>query len=431
MTSWEQNLRERLSTLLVPDVSQDLAKSLWEPLWACRCRSQETTQAHASQSDMIETDAHHKVPAFFGNKSWDLGRDTAEEIIDQIPIVPNKIVGQIPLVANQRGSVFANNHVKVPAFFLNKEWHLGTSTTGETKSEDEPTIQEPVELPKPDDSIIHLRQRRCSFVVQATDRFGMVLEETREPLPGGLLVVTGLDAWSAFARTGTGACGLMAGDVIVEVNGRSGSAAVLREVLRQAFSVSGRKTIDVVARSRPLSFNIELWREGKYWRHLGIAADAEESNPACLLVQGVHAEGLVPVWNAAHGSLRICKGDLITRVNGVSQDVSGMKQAVQLSSKKGAKLCLTVVTPAGQVAGCQRDSLEDREGSTAWPETTVPWDMQVRWIDDNMSEASTGYGSSIPSGTRTPEENFTSGTCTPPEESFTRQTTFEEAEIVA
>merc|ERR1719487_686586 len=173
----------------------------------------------------------------------------------------------------------------------------------------------------------------------------------------------------------------------------------MREMLRQSFSSPGQKVIDLAVRSRPPTFNIELRREGPSRQKLGIAASADSTNPECLHVDSLRAEGLVPLWNAAHGSLRICKGDLLTHVNGVSQDVAAMKKEIQQSSTKGSKLRFRVVTPAGQVAGCQKE-LEDPEDSP-WPETTVPWDMQVRWLDDNMSEVSTGCCSSNPSGIRT------------------------------
>merc|ERR1719162_1434656 len=103
-----------------------------------------------------------------------------------------------------------------------------------------------------------------------------------------------------------------------------------------------------------------------------------------------------------------------------------MKEEVKLSSAKGSRLRFRIVTPAGQAVGCQNEVQEDKE-DFAWPGTTVPWDMQVRWlddIDDSMSEVSTACGSSAPSmwhsrssssGTRTPEDSCPSGSRTPEE----------------
>jgi hypothetical protein len=213
----------------------------------------------------------------------------------------------------------------------------------------------------------------------------MVLEETPEPLPGGLLVLTRLEEYSAFSRTSQGTCGLMAGDVIVEVNGQQGNASELREMLRVAFSASGPKVIEIVARSRPSSFNIELWRAGPHWRRLGVAATAVPEHPDSLMVKALHPDGLIPAWNTAHGSLRICKGDLITHINDAANDVDAMKKEVQ-KAKKGARLFLTIVTPTRRKAEGQKDASEDPEEGS-WRTTEVPWDMRVRWLDDNTSDA--------------------------------------------
>jgi hypothetical protein len=404
MTSWEQALKNRLSALL-PDDSPGWTKPLLEPFW--------TGVSHSSRE---EADGQPKVGFSLGTKPpfWTgVSHSNREEADGQLKVtsfdlrpdaLPDESREELP---GTRSTSCAE--VKLQSFFLSKGWSHG-STGGAAD-----VVEEPQVLPKPDDSTLHLRERQCTFRIQDRARFGMVLEETPEPLPCGLLVVTHMDAWSAFARTSAGACGLMVGDVITEVNGQKGSASSLREVLRRAFSTIGQKSIHVVARSRPLAFNIELWREGTHWQKLGIAAGADKANPGSLLVQGLHADGLAPAWNAAHGSLRICKGDLITHVNGISQDPAGMKKEIQHSAK-GARLQFRFVTPAGQVAGLQ-DGFADRENST-WPETTA-WDMQVRWlddiVDDSMSEVSTAYTTSHLSGIRTPDESITSGTRTPDE----------------
>jgi len=311
--------------------------------------------------------------------------------------------------------------VKLPSMFFNKEWDLSPNMVSPSAVE--------ATLPTLDESLPHSQQRHCSFRLDQAARFGMVLEETLNPLPGGLLVVTRMDSCSAFGRTAQGGYGLMAGDVIVEVNGTHGSASELREKLRLVFSVSGRRIIDLVVRGRPPFFNIEVRRDGEHWNKLGMAAVTDKSNPGCLLVQGLHGEGLIPEWNAAHGSLCICKGDLITHVNDVTMDVAAMKDEVKRRAAKGSRLRFRIVTPAGQALGCQNEVQEATE-DFAWPETTVPWDMQVRWldkvdeIDDSVSEVSTGCNSSsaslrnsrsTSSGTRTPEDSCPSGSRTPEE----------------
>jgi len=394
MASWEQALKQRFCTLLGPDAPHNHGKGkYWDPFSTC------TTRVDAFRSDVKGMPPQELAPACLPEREWDPTRKDLDEVA--IPVAP-------AIVSQQSGCVVDVN-VKLPPMFFNKEWDLS------------PNMAIPaavaVALPTPDESLVHSRQRHCSFLLQQCDRFGMVLDETPEPLPGGLLVVTRLDACSAFARTAQGACGLMTGDVIVEVNGLHGSAAELCEVLRREFSVSGRKTIDLVVRARPPTFNIEVRREGAHWQKLGISADGDQSNPGCLLVQGLRAEGLIPSWNTAHGSLCICKGDLVTHVNAVSMDAAAMKKEVQRCSAQGSRLRFRIVTPAGQVAGCQKEVQEDKEDSS-WPETTVPWDMQVRWLDDmydGMSEVSTACGSSAPSGTRTPEDSCPSGARTPEE----------------
>jgi hypothetical protein len=278
--------------------------------------------------------------------------------------------------------------VKLPPFFFNKAWDLGQPVESHSASDD---------MPKEDG------ERRCYFSVNPEDRFGMVLEETLEPLPQGLLIVSGMDAGSAFMRTSSGAPGIRAGDVIVEVDGQRGRASELREALVNQFSINGQRMISLVVRSRPSAFNIELWRRGG--KKTGLTVGVDKTNAECLLVQNVHAKGLAPAWNAAHGSLRICKGDLITHVNGIAQDVEAMKREIENCTAGSAALRLRIVGPGGQI-GLHEEANEEE---SQWPLTTVPWDMQVRWLDD-ISESST-----TASGLVTPVESVTSGTSTPVE----------------
>lgn len=354
--------------------------------WSWELLSTFTGCAGACHSNVVK----ELPPKLVQNREWYMGSDASEE--------------EVPITA-------------VPQFFFNKEWDLTANVAIPavvaavlaTESHKQ-NNQKPIVLPTPDE---HSRQRCCSFHLQQSDRFGMVLDETLEPLPGGLLVVTRLDACSTFARTAQGGCGLMAGDVIVEVNGAQGSASELRDRLRREFGASGEKTINLVVRVRPPTFNIELVREGAQWKKLGIAAVPDKSNSGCLLLQGLQPEGLFPLWNEAHGSLRICKGDLITHVNGISKDVQAMKNQVSQSSARGAKLRFRIVTPSGQASGFQKELQDVKQ-----PETSVPWDMQVTWldnVDDLASEVSTTYGSSPPSGARTPEDSCPSGMRTPEE----------------
>lgn len=283
---------------------------------------------------------------------------------------------------------------QLPSFFMRDDWDLGCSPSIDCSGLDPP--QSLI-----DSKDIFSCRRRCRFRIQQSDRFGMVLEDAAEPLPGGLLVVGSIEASSVFARTVTGGCGLIAGDTIEAVNGLCGSAVALREALRLAFSARGQKTVELALRSRPPAFNIELFSDGR--QKLGITASTDKANEWCLVVDRLHSEGLVPSWNEANGSLRICKDDLITHVNGIkgiSHGVSSMKKEIQRSFAQGCKLRFRVVTPHGQLVGCHRDT-ED----SPWVQTTVRCDMQAGWLDDTASEISTRCGSSNPSGVRTPEEH--------------------------
>jgi hypothetical protein len=359
---WEQTLKQHLC---MPDSwTKD---SLWEPSVPCAAK---------------EAPMKHKVPAFFLDKNWDLSREAAQD------------------ASAPRESVRPD--VKVPSFFLNKKWDLSDPIGAHGARN---------EMQRPEESVADARQRRLNFCLQPSARFGMVLEETWEPLPGGLLVVSSIDDCSAFAKTAAGGSGVWAGDVIVEVNGRQGAAAELRELLRQEVVANGQRFINLVVRSRPAVFHIDLCREGKQWNKLGIAAAAVESNSKCLLVQGVHSDGLFPAWNAAHGSLRICKKDLITHVNDVSLDAAAMKREIQQSSAQGSKLRFRIATPEGHGIACPEEPLDVQD--LPWSDTTVPWDVQVRRLHDNMSEASTECVFSDSSGTRTPEDSCPSGARTP------------------
>jgi hypothetical protein len=378
-SSWDQTLKQHLAALIAPESAEKMAKgSLWEPFWSCAPKPEGPS--------ILEEAApvRHKLPRFFNDKSWDLGREAIQEPFDPAQT--------------------SRPDVKVPSFFLNKTWDLSDAAS---------TLGMKAETPKADEGITDSRFRRLSFGLQPCGaRFGMVLEETLEPLPGGLLVVTSIDEASSFAKTASGGSGIRAGDVIVAVNGRQGAPAEMRELLLKEVTASGIRSITLVVRSRPGIFEIELRREGNHWNKLGVAAGADDANPDCLVVNNIHAEGLIPAWNAAHGSLRICKKDLITHVNGISQDAAAMKKEIQQCSTKGAKLRFRIVTPAGQGVACHEEPLVVQDLPCA--HTTVPWDMQVRWLDDNMSEASTACGASLSSGTRTPDESC-SGTRTPTE----------------
>jgi hypothetical protein len=301
--------------------------SLWGPFCSC------TSEAHVKDDP---SPVQHRLPSFFSDKMWDLSGDVCKDNTDRA-------------------------EVKLPNFFLDRKWDLGTHS----------------------EAFIAQEEKRLSFTLKPSDRFGMVLEETPEPLPLGLLVVAGVDDWSAFAQKAAGRA-IQIGDVILEVNGKRGSSSEIREALVREFSSnnSQSRTINLVVRTRPPAFRCEIGRatgstQGKQRkRRLGFVLCTAKTNSTYMKVQAIQDKGLVPSWNASHGSLRICKGDFITHVNGISKDVQAMIKELEESSKTGSALHLKVLTLDGE------RSLFEEETGTIIASTC---DSQVRELADDMS----------------------------------------------
>lgn len=394
MASWEQALRQHLSGLLPSTSAIAPKESLWHAFtghadaaaWivgdALAMASQDHQGAVASQQPSTGKAIPHRLPPFFSDKNWDLGRKSC--------------TGNSNIASKELTSLSSHTDAK-SVFYSSKRWDSGGIVGGQSRVDNFP------ELLKLDASTAFSQQRSCNFTVQSMDSFGMVLEESPEPLPGGLLAVTSVDPCSAFAKTSTGTRGIMGGDIIVEVNGHRGNAAELGKKLRQAFCAPGSKVIKILTHSRPPTFDVELRRDGPQWQRLGFSVKSDPISQQSLLVESVRTEGVVPEWNAANGSLRICKGDHITHVNGVSKDLQEMKKEIQRSSTKGCTLIFRIVTPAIS------KELTSREVPS------VPWGMHKQRPHNNnaVSEVSTACSGSIISGVRTPEEVFSSGASTP------------------
>jgi len=195
-------------------------------------------------------------------------------------------------------------------------------------------------------------ERYLSFRVHPSDCIGLEVVSTTSGTMNNtsLLVVATVEDESAFTKTVGGHPGIRPGDVIVEVNGRRGTAAVLEEVLQQAAAASRNHFhghITIVARPRPASFDVEMIREGPHWKTLGITVMIDKTNPRCALVQSVGSDGLVPDWNRTRGSLRICAGDLI---NALDDDVEAMCNEVREGSKGSVLRFRVVASVAGQAA---------------------------------------------------------------------------------
>jgi hypothetical protein len=192
-------------------------------------------------------------------------------------------------------------------------------------------------------------ERILSFRLHPEEPFGLQLAETTSGTGlASLLVVANVEARSSFARTADGRLGVAAGDVIVEADGRRGTAADVRDVLQQALSSGMQRDISLVVRPRPPAFDVEIRRHGRHWETMGITVVIDKTNPGCALVQSVRDKGLVPDWNRSHGSLRICAGDLITEVNELHGDATAMVKEIQ-GGQRGSLLRLRVCTSiAGQ-----------------------------------------------------------------------------------
>jgi C-terminal processing protease CtpA/Prc len=193
------------------------------------------------------------------------------------------------------------------------------------------------------------KEQQLHFKFGANDQLGLQFAETSS-VPGHtvatLLVVSKIDATSAFAQTSEGHLGVCSGDIIVAVNGQSGTAVAIQKMLEQAIA-PGRE-ITLLVQPRPPSFYAELTQAGSTLQKLGVSAVIDKSNQGCILVQAVRKEGLVPEWNSRNGLLHICSGDLIVEVNGIAQDATAMCKQLQAPGE-GTTLRLRMMTTRSPV----------------------------------------------------------------------------------
>lgn len=197
------------------------------------------------------------------------------------------------------------------------------------------------------------------FRFNSGSKFGLQLTETRDPQPFGSLVVASVDPLGVFADNVDNGPGLFAGDIIQQVNQVRGTAASLRDVLNQIATSSG--DIDTVVQPRPATFDVFLKREGPNWKKLGLSVAIDRADTAPRMrVRTVRNEGLVPKWNETHGSMRVCVGDWITQVNGITKSAEEMYAMIQASSE-GQILELRVETPSRDTPRQELD-LENVDG---------------------------------------------------------------------
>jgi hypothetical protein len=182
------------------------------------------------------------------------------------------------------------------------------------------------------------------FVFKPGERFGVQLVDCANPPPLGLLAVAHVEPLGTFASTTKFSPGLFAGDTILSANRRTGTAAVLRDVMNQAHANGGE--LFLVAQPRPAAFDVVMKRGGPNWRKLGlsVAIDRADSIPR-MRVRTVRDEGLIPQWNETNGAMRICAGDWITQVNGTIKAAEEMYAMIQ-NTPEGGNLELRVETPS-------------------------------------------------------------------------------------
>mmetsp|Transcript_76609 Transcript_76609/g.132541 ORF Transcript_76609/g.132541 Transcript_76609/m.132541 type:complete len:371 (-) Transcript_76609:279-1391(-) len=181
------------------------------------------------------------------------------------------------------------------------------------------------------------------FAITKGSELGLQLIETDEPEGDSNLVVVRIDRRSSpFARTVQDKPGVAPGDTIVKVNGKTGSACEILEMLHQA-SLAGSSAMSLTVQPRPFIFDVELVRDGPLIPKLGVAVAIEKTKQDCLLVTNVRNTGLVPQWNTENSGLRVYGGDLVTHVNGISRDAHSMCAAIQAA--EGSTLTFRIATP--------------------------------------------------------------------------------------
>jgi hypothetical protein len=192
------------------------------------------------------------------------------------------------------------------------------------------------------------RARLLHFELRPAACFGLHLLELPsfgDLASSSVLVVNSIEADSSFMKDADGKPGISTGDVIVEVNGRRGSADDVRDVLQQAVISSGEKIVEMVVWTRPATFDVDVKQDQLLPDKLGLAVVIDKTKRGCLAVQSVRKQGLIATWNSHNPSLCVCTGDLITEVNGISRDSASMCKTIS-SIGKGDSLRFHIVTKA-------------------------------------------------------------------------------------
>lgn len=158
----------------------------------------------------------------------------------------------------------------------------------------------------------------------------------------GSLVVARVDPKAPLATTVFGEPGLACSDVILEVNGRSGTARELWNRIDEAFLTGS--SVNILLQPRAASFDVEVKRTGRSWCKLGMQVALVGHTEVRVIM--TRDSGLIPEWNATHGpSLQVLPGDRVTHVNGDSSSAKDMYSAMQ-EAVMGECLRLRIATPS-------------------------------------------------------------------------------------
>jgi len=180
---------------------------------------------------------------------------------------------------------------------------------------------------------------QLQFILGGENNLGLELQVTYGDTP--LLVVGTVDPDGPLSRAMQDKAGLCPGDVIIEVQGRTGPPD---ELVRELRSLCGQSLpASMVVQPRVRTFTAQLLREGPNWQRLGLSVQLR-SEVGVLLVAAVHAVGLVAEWNAQRGALCICVGDRISSINSISHDIYAM-YAAALATSQGCTVMISLEAP--------------------------------------------------------------------------------------
>jgi len=106
---------------------------------------------------------------------------------------------------------------------------------------------------------------------------------------------------------------------------------------------TGRETSgEIIVDRTPHNFQVAMLREGKHWRTLGLIVSADDSS-GCLIVEDIWCPSLISEWNESRvtDDATVDVGNIITSINGVSNDSKAMLAAIQ-SLGKGSQVVLQI-----------------------------------------------------------------------------------------